>query len=169
MQRSKFEEFLDENNDIREAAGKCANDFLGKDASEKAKENVTKTYTYSLKRPKNDWGISQSELMRVFYGKNSEWKKALTKRQNEYLRKSNVGNTLKGESVKLRDRLSRLLNYSGSPENFRREAEAYDRDVKMIRKRSGEINDRANVGIQWQLMKEYAKKYGWSLTRKKTS
>lgn len=40
MQRSKFEEFLDENIDIKVAAEKCANDFLGKDASEKAKENV---------------------------------------------------------------------------------------------------------------------------------
>lgn len=40
MQRSKFEEFLDGNNDMREAAEKCANDFLGKDASEKNKENV---------------------------------------------------------------------------------------------------------------------------------
>lgn len=40
MQRGKFDEFLDENNDLREAAEKCANDFLGKDASEKAKENV---------------------------------------------------------------------------------------------------------------------------------
>lgn len=40
MQRSKFEEFLDENNDLREAAEKCANDFLGENASEKAKENI---------------------------------------------------------------------------------------------------------------------------------
>lgn len=40
MQRSKFEEFLEENIDIKVAAEKCANDFLGKDASEKAKENV---------------------------------------------------------------------------------------------------------------------------------
>lgn len=40
MQRSKFEEFLDENIDIKVAAEKCANDFLGEGASEKAKENV---------------------------------------------------------------------------------------------------------------------------------
>lgn len=40
MQRSKFDEFLEENNDLRAAAEKCANDFLGKDASEKSKENV---------------------------------------------------------------------------------------------------------------------------------
>lgn len=40
MQRSKFEEFLDENNGLREAAEKCANDFLGENASEKAKENI---------------------------------------------------------------------------------------------------------------------------------
>ena len=40
MQRSKFEEFLEGNNDMMEAAEKCANDFLGKDASEKTKENV---------------------------------------------------------------------------------------------------------------------------------
>ena len=40
MQRSKLEEFLEENSDLRETAEKCTNDFLGRNASEKAKENI---------------------------------------------------------------------------------------------------------------------------------
>lgn len=37
---SEFDKFLDENVSLKDAAERCANDFLGKDASDKAKENV---------------------------------------------------------------------------------------------------------------------------------
>lgn len=40
MGKSKFDAFLEENVSLKEAAFKCAEDFLGKNASEKAKENV---------------------------------------------------------------------------------------------------------------------------------
>ena len=46
---------------------------------------------------------------------------------------------------------------------------SYNREANEIQKRVTEANDRGNVGAQYQVMKEYAKKYGWNLTRKRTS
>lgn len=49
------------------------------------------------------------------------------------------------------------------------EVSSYNREANEIQKRVTEANDRGNVGAQYQVMKEYAKKYGWNLTRKRTS
>ena len=49
------------------------------------------------------------------------------------------------------------------------EVSSYNREANEIQKRITEANDRGNVGAQYQVMKEYAKKYGWNLTRKRTS
>lgn len=46
------------------------------------------------------------------------------------------------------------------------EVSSYNREANEIQKRVTEANDRGNVGAQYQVMKEYAKKYGWNLTRK---
>ena len=40
MEKSELEAFLNENVSLEEAAFKCAENFLGKNASEKAKDNV---------------------------------------------------------------------------------------------------------------------------------
>ena len=40
MEKSEFDAFLKENVSLKEAAFKCAENFLGKNASEKAKDNV---------------------------------------------------------------------------------------------------------------------------------
>lgn len=42
-------------------------------------------------------------------------------------------------------------------------------DVSSYNREANEIQKRVNVGAQYQVMKEYAKKYGWNLTRKRTS
>ena len=67
-------------------------------------------------------------------------------------------------AVRLLERGTKAL-YSTSAS----EVSSYNREAKEIQKRVTEANDRGNVGTQYQVMKEYAKKYGWILTRKRTS
>lgn len=106
---------------------------------------VTKNYTYSLKRPSKGWGLSESDAWDVFGKKNSQWRRTLQQKQTEYLSKSGIRNRI-NENVS-----------------------SYNREANEIQKRVTEANDRGNVGAQYQVMKEYAKKYGWNLTRKRTS
>ena len=54
MEKSEFDAFLKENVSLKEAAFKCAEDFLGKNASEKAKENVAVIFMLGA-----TWQVSQ--------------------------------------------------------------------------------------------------------------
>lgn len=125
--------------------------------------NVTKTYTYSLKRPKNGWGISKSQAYDEFGKKSSNWKKTLRGKQNEYLAKSGVRDKLFSEAFSLSKRRQDIIA-NPSESKIKR----YNKDVQANQRRGTEITDRYNVGVQYSVMKEYAKKYGWSLTRKRT-
>lgn len=101
---------------------------------------VTGTYTYSLKRPKGGWGMTSAQAKKEFGVKKSEWSKKVTAAGEEYAIRS-------GKRGRLYDAMRRGEN---------------------IQKEAIEYNDRINVGTQVSVMKEYAKKYGWSFTRKKT-
>lgn len=54
MEKSEFDAFLKENASLKEAAFKCAEDFLGKNASEKAKDNVVVIFMLGA-----TWQVSQ--------------------------------------------------------------------------------------------------------------
>lgn len=54
MEKSEFDAFLKENASLKEAAFKCAEDFLGKNASEKAKDNVAVIFMLGA-----TWQVSQ--------------------------------------------------------------------------------------------------------------
>lgn len=128
---------------------------------------VTKNYTYSLKRPSKGWGLSDSDAWNVFGKKKSQWIQTLRKRQTEYIVKSGIQNRINDKSFALSRKRSNLTRGGKIPSAS--EIASYNREANELQKRVTEANDRYNVGPQYQVMKEYAKKYGWNLTRKRTS
>ena len=128
---------------------------------------VTKNYTYSLKRPSKGWGLSESDAWDVFGKKNSQWRRTLQQKQTEYLSKSGIRNRINEKVLALNRKRSSFTKGGKVPSAS--EVSSYNREANEIQKRVTEANDRGNVGAQYQVMKEYAKKYGWNLTRKRTS
>lgn len=128
---------------------------------------VTGNYTYSLKRPSNGWGLSESDAWDIFGKKNSQWRRTLQQKQTEYLSKSGIRNRINEKVIALNRKRSSFTKEGKVPSAS--EVSSYNREANEIQKRITEANDRGNVGAQYQVMKEYAKKYGWNLTRKRTS
>lgn len=128
---------------------------------------VTKNYTYSLKRPSKGWGLSESDAWDIFGKKNSQWRRTLKQKQTEYLSKSGIRNRINEKVLALNRKRSSFTKGGKVPSAS--EVSSYNREANEIQKRVTEANDRGNVGAQYQVMKEYAKKYGWNLTRKRTS
>lgn len=85
--------------------------------------------------------MTGAQAKKEFAGRQSDWSRKVTQASNEYANKS-------GRRARLYEAFARGKN---------------------VQKEAIEYNDRMNVGTQVQVMKEYAKKYGWSFTRKKTS
>ena len=79
------------------------------------------------------------------------------------LQKSGVRDKLFSEAFSLSKRRQDIIA-NPSESKIKR----YNKDVQANQRRGTEITDRYNVGVQYSVMKEYAKKYGWSLTRKRT-
>lgn len=55
MGSSKFEKFLDENNELRVAAERFADDFLGKNVCEDARENVIMIFVFGAVWQANEY------------------------------------------------------------------------------------------------------------------
>ena len=70
---------------------------------------------------------------------------------------------------RIMDRSRKYMKEHGGKVPSASDVSSYNREANEIQKRVTEANDRGNVGAQYQVMKEYAKKYGWNLTRKRTS
>lgn len=128
---------------------------------------VTKNYTYSLKRPSKGWGLSESDAWDVFGKKNSQWRRTLQQKQTEYFSKSGIRNRINEKVLALNRKRSSFTKGGKVPSAS--DVSSYNREANEIQKRVTEANDRGNVGAQYQVMKEYAKKYGWNLIRKRTS
>jgi hypothetical protein len=88
-------------------------------------------------------------------------------RQTEYLSKSGIRNRINEKVLALNRKRSSFTKGGKVPSAS--DVSSYNREANEIQKRVTEANDRGNVGAQYQVMKEYAKKYGWNLTRKRTS
>ena len=103
----------------------------------------------------------------VFGKKNSQWRRTLQQKQTEYLSKSGIRNRINEKVLALNRKRSSFTKGGKVPSAS--DVSSYNREANEIQKRVTEANDRGNVGAQYQVMKEYAKKYGWNLTRKRTS
>ncbi len=128
---------------------------------------VTRNYTYSLKRPSKGWGLSESDAWDVF------GKKKFAMETNPSAKTDRV--SFKERNTKSNNEKVLALNRKRS--SFTKEEKSLVQvrclviivKQKKYRNVSRKANDRGNVGTQYQVMKEYAKKYGWILTRKRTS
>ena len=105
---------------------------------------VTPTYTYSIRRPKGGWNanIKDTRTLMEFQKDIKNWNRRMKRRINQY---SNQQAYASGKYLTKNN----LWN---------------DREID---KRSREVSDRGNVGIQYGMVKELAKKYGFEFTRKR--